>query len=290
METMNFGKLAQQAIGLASGVVLAGTAIMLPASAQVETAPAGGETTLEPPSVEEVPTPEVPSPEIPAAEEVTAPVESLDPSSNKPTAETLTPETESPEAASPEETEAPESTETSESETTPDETTSESTEAPATEATPGETTEVPAEAPGVAVGSGTIVDVAAASDTFRTLVSALNEAELTEVLQGEGPYTVFAPTDEAFAALPQGTVEELLKPENRETLVKILSYHIVPGSLTSDQLTTGDVATVEGSPVTVTVENNTVTVDDATVIQPDIPASNGVIHAIDRVILPPDLK
>lgn len=305
METMNFGKLAKQAIGLASGVVLAGTAVMLPASAQVETAPASGETTLEAPSVEDAPTPEVPAveEEVPAADELT-PVESLEPSTDKPTAETLTPETETTEEAVSPETEevAPETTEASETEVeevapetteaSETETETEATEASETEteATPAETTEVPSEAPGVAVGSGTIVDVAAASDTFQTLVSALNEAELAEVLQGEGPFTVFAPTDEAFAALPEGTVEELLKPENRDTLVKILSYHVVPGSLTSDQLTSGEVATVEGSPVTVTVQDSAVTVNDASVIQPDIPASNGVIHAIDRVILPPDLQ
>lgn len=287
METMNFGKLAQQAIGLVSGVALVGTAVVLPASAQVETAPVSPETTLEAPSVEDVP-----SPDLPSAEEVITPVESLTPSTDKPTAETLTPETEaSEEAVSPEADElAPETTEASETETEMAPT--ETTEAPAseTEMAPAETTEVPSEAPGVAVGTGTIVDVAAASDTFQTLVSALNEAELAEVLQGEGPFTVFAPTDEAFAALPEGTVDELLLPENRETLVKILSYHVVPGSVTSDQLSSGDVATVEGSPVTVMVHDDMVMVNDANVIQADIPASNGVIHAIDRVIMPPDLQ
>jgi len=280
METMNFGKLAKLTVGLASGVVLAGTAVILPATAQVETAPVSPETTLEAPSTEDIPTPEVP--ELPSAdpttpEESEPSLESADPSTDKPTAETLTPETEIPEeAVSPE----------------VEETAPVTTEAPTTETevAPTETTETPSEAPGVAVGSGTIVDVAAASDTFQTLVAALNEAELAEVLQGEGPFTVFAPTDEAFAALPEGTVEELLLPENRETLVKILSYHVVSGSLTSDQLTSGEVATVEGSPVNVVVEGTAVTVDDATVIQPDIPASNGVIHAIDRVILPPDLQ
>lgn len=288
METMNFGKLAKQAIGLASGVVLAGTAVMLPATAQVETAPVSGETTLEAPSVEEVPIPE--TPELPATEEVLTPAEALNPSTDKPTAETVTPETEAAEeAVSPEvEEAAPETTEATETEETPAET----TEAPAaeTEATPTETTETPSEAPGVAVGSGTIVDVAATSDTFQTLVSALNEAELAEVLQGEGPFTVFAPTDEAFAALPEGTVEELLKPENRDALVKILSYHVVSGSLTSDQLSSGEVATLEGNPVTVMVQEGAVMVNDANVTQPDIPASNGVIHAIDRVILPPDFQ
>jgi uncharacterized surface protein with fasciclin (FAS1) repeats len=129
--------------------------------------------------------------------------------------------------------------------------------------------------------------VASASNTFKTLVAALNEAELAEVLKGQGPFTVFAPTDAAFAALPPGTVDQLLKPENRATLVKILKYHVVAGDYPSNRLTSGQVPTAEGSPVTVSVKDGKVKVNDANVIQPDIVASNGVIHAIDRVILPP---
>jgi uncharacterized surface protein with fasciclin (FAS1) repeats len=133
----------------------------------------------------------------------------------------------------------------------------------------------------------TIVDVASASNSFKTLVAALKEAELTEVLKGKGPFTVFAPTDAAFAALPPGTVDELLKPENRATLVKILKYHVVAGNYPANRLTSGQVATAEGSSVTVAVKGGKVTVNNANVVQPDIAASNGVIHAIDRVILPP---
>jgi uncharacterized surface protein with fasciclin (FAS1) repeats len=159
-----------------------------------------------------------------------------------------------------------------------------SVEAPAVPAAP---TAPLAEATAAA---GTIVDIAAASDTFKTLVAALTEAELTEVLNGEGPFTVFAPTDEAFAALPEGTVEKLLLPENRETLVKVLTYHVVPGSITSDQIEAGDVTTVEGSPATVAVTDGKVTVEGAAVVEADILASNGVIHAIDKVIMPPGLQ
>jgi uncharacterized surface protein with fasciclin (FAS1) repeats len=158
-----------------------------------------------------------------------------------------------------------------------------SVEAPAVPTAPTPTT-------ATAAAQGTIVDVAAASDTFKTLVSALTEAELTEVLKGEGPFTVFAPTDEAFAALPKGTIEKLLLPENRDTLVKILTYHVVPGSITSDQIAAGDVTTVEGSAATVAVTDGEVTVEGASVVQADILASNGVIHAIDKVIMPPGLQ
>jgi uncharacterized surface protein with fasciclin (FAS1) repeats len=140
-----------------------------------------------------------------------------------------------------------------------------------------------------ATAPGTIVDVASSSTTFTTLVAALTEAELTETLGGTGPFTVFAPTDAAFAALPEGTVENLLKPENRATLVKILTYHVVPGEITSDKIVAGEVNTVEGSPVTLAVTAGKVTVGGANVTQADIEASNGVIHAIDKVIMPPEM-
>jgi uncharacterized surface protein with fasciclin (FAS1) repeats len=140
-----------------------------------------------------------------------------------------------------------------------------------------------------AAATGTIVEVASGSETFKTLVAALTEAELTETLSGTGPFTVFAPTDAAFAALPDGTVEMLLKPENRAKLIKVLTYHVVPGAITSDKIAAGDVNTVEGSPVTVAVADGKVTVGGANVTQADIEASNGVIHAIDKVIMPPNL-
>lgn len=141
--------------------------------------------------------------------------------------------------------------------------------------------------PSVAATSGTIADVAAASDSFQTLVTALNEAELTQVLQGQGPFTVFAPTDEAFAALPDGTVDELLKPENRAVLIQLLKSHVVSGTYPSSSLAAGQIPTAAGNSVTISVSQGQVMVNDATVIQPDIAATNGVIHAIDRVILPP---
>lgn len=143
--------------------------------------------------------------------------------------------------------------------------------------------------PSVAVTTGNIVDVASASDSFQTLVAALTEAELTEVLQGEGPFTVFAPTDAAFASLPAGSVEKLLKPENRAMLVQILKYHVVAGAYPSADLSSGEVPTVEGRAVTITVGDGKVMVNNANVIQPDIAATNGVIHAIDQVIVPPGM-
>lgn len=131
-----------------------------------------------------------------------------------------------------------------------------------------------------------IVTIAVEAGQFNTLAAALEAADLVEVLQGEGPFTVFAPTDEAFAALPEGTLEELLLPENKEQLVSILTYHVVPGVVLSTDLESGEVTTVEGSDVTVEVSEEGVTVDGANVISADIEASNGVIHVIDAVILP----
>ncbi len=135
----------------------------------------------------------------------------------------------------------------------------------------------------------TIVDVAAENGSFNTLVAAVQAAGLAETLSSEGPYTVFAPTDDAFAALPAGTVDKLLLPENQEVLAQILSYHVVSGEVPSSDVETGTVATVEGSDLDVVADESGVTVNDATVIQPDVIASNGVIHAIDSVLLPPSL-
>jgi uncharacterized surface protein with fasciclin (FAS1) repeats len=132
-----------------------------------------------------------------------------------------------------------------------------------------------------------IVDIAASNDQFSTLVAAATAAGLVETLQGDGPFTVFAPTNEAFAALPAGTVENLLRPENKDQLVKVLTYHVVPGAVTSDQLAGKrlDVATVQGQTVHVNGTHG-VRVNNARVTQADIIASNGVIHRIDRVLLP----
>ena len=131
-----------------------------------------------------------------------------------------------------------------------------------------------------------VVDTAVNADGFETLVAAVEAAGLVETLKGEGPFTVFAPTDEAFAALPEGTVEDLLLPENKDQLTAILTYHVVPGKVMSGDLSDGmTAATVEGSEVTIMTEGG-VMVNDANVVQPDIEASNGVIHVIDKGIMP----
>ena len=132
-----------------------------------------------------------------------------------------------------------------------------------------------------------IVDIAASNDQFSTLVAAVQAAGLVETLKGDGPFTVFAPTNAAFAALPAGTVDNLLKPENRDQLVAILTYHVVPGAVTSDQLAGKrlNVATVNGQTVHIDGRRG-VRVNRSTVTQADIAASNGVIHVIDRVLLP----
>lgn len=132
-----------------------------------------------------------------------------------------------------------------------------------------------------------IVETAIDAGSFNTLVAALEAGGLVETLKGEGPFTVFAPTDEAFAKLPEGTVESLLKPENKDELVAILSYHVVSGEVTAKQVVElKEAETVNGQLVEISVEGDTVKVDDAEVIQTDIEASNGVIHVIDTVILP----
>ncbi len=132
-----------------------------------------------------------------------------------------------------------------------------------------------------------IVDIAASDDQFSTLVAAVTAAGLVDTLKGDGPFTVFAPTNAAFEALPAGTVENLLKPENKDQLIKILTYHVVPGAVTSDQLAGQrlDVATVQGQTVHIDGRNG-VKVNRSRVTTADIIASNGVIHVIDRVLLP----
>jgi uncharacterized surface protein with fasciclin (FAS1) repeats len=131
-----------------------------------------------------------------------------------------------------------------------------------------------------------IVAVASGADNFKTLVAAVKAAGLVETLQGEGPFTVFAPTDEAFAKLPAGTLEELLKPENKEKLVAILTYHVVPGKVMAADVKTMKAKTVNGKELSIKVEDGNVTVDDAKVLKTDVLADNGVIHVIDSVILP----
>lgn len=125
---------------------------------------------------------------------------------------------------------------------------------------------------------------------FQTLIRAVQAAGLTQQLAAPGPYTIFAPTDAAFSALPKNTLDQLLQPSNKQQLVKLLAYHVIPGGITSQQLTSGQVKTIEGSPVQITVDraSNSITVNNAKVTQPDIPASNGIVHIVDQVLLPPN--
>lgn len=142
-------------------------------------------------------------------------------------------------------------------------------------------------APAIAGGtSKDIVDTAAGTDGFSTLVAAVQAAGLVDTLKGDGPFTVFAPTDEAFAALPAGTVESLLLPENKEQLISILTYHVVPGKVMSTDLVDDmTAATVQGTDIMIDLDNG-VMINDASVAAADIVTSNGVIHVIDKVILP----
>jgi uncharacterized surface protein with fasciclin (FAS1) repeats len=132
-----------------------------------------------------------------------------------------------------------------------------------------------------------IVDTAVAAGSFNTLAAALTAAGLVETLKGEGPFTVFAPTDAAFAALPAGTVEDLLKPENKDKLIAVLTYHVVAGKVMSTDLSEGmTAATVQGADITITLDGGP-KVNGAVISAADVEASNGVIHVIDAVILPP---
>jgi uncharacterized surface protein with fasciclin (FAS1) repeats len=136
-------------------------------------------------------------------------------------------------------------------------------------------------------GPGDIVDVAAGAGTFNTLVAAVKAADLVGALKGDGPLTVFAPTDDAFAALPAGTVENLLKPENKAKLQAVLLYHVVSGKVMSTDLSgTANVETLQGATIEVIAADG-VTVNGANVVAADVAASNGVIHVIDAVLLPP---
>jgi uncharacterized surface protein with fasciclin (FAS1) repeats len=132
-----------------------------------------------------------------------------------------------------------------------------------------------------------IVDTAAQAGSFNTLVAALQAAGLVETLKGPGPFTVFAPTDEAFGKLPEGTVEDLLKPENKDKLVAILTYHVVPAKVTASEVVTIESAkTVNGKDLIISSKDGTVMVENATVVKPDVMATNGVIHVIDTVLIP----
>lgn len=158
------------------------------------------------------------------------------------------------------------------------------------EATTPETSAAPSESavasePATTEEPGTIVEVAAANPDFEILVAAVAAAGLDETLSGEGPFTVFAPTNEAFEALPEGVLDALLLPENKDDLTSILTYHVVSGEVMAADVTAGDVETVEGSTIAITTDGG-VKVNDANVIVTDVDASNGVIHAIDAVLVP----
>ena len=131
-----------------------------------------------------------------------------------------------------------------------------------------------------------IVDTAVAAGNFKTLVAAVQAAGLVDTLKGTGPFTVFAPTDEAFDALPEGLLDALLLPENKDALTSILTYHVMSGEVMAADVNAGDVATVEGSTIAITTDGG-VKVNDANVVTTDVDASNGVIHDIDKVIVPP---
>jgi uncharacterized surface protein with fasciclin (FAS1) repeats len=136
-------------------------------------------------------------------------------------------------------------------------------------------------------GTKDIVETAAGAGQFKTLVAAVKAAGLVETLQGEGPFTVFAPTDEAFAKLPAGTVESLLRPENKDKLVSILTYHVVPGKvMAAEVVKLSSATTVQGGSIDVKMKHGGVMVDHANVVKTDIATSNGVIHVIDSVIMP----
>ena len=132
----------------------------------------------------------------------------------------------------------------------------------------------------------TIVAVASDAGQFKTLVTAVKAAGLVETLNGKGPFTVFAPTDEAFAKLPKGTVDDLLKPENKERLVAVLTYHVIPGKIMAADVITTEAKTVNGKKLPIKVDAGKVKAGKANVVKTDIPASNGVIHVVDTVIIP----
>lgn len=150
---------------------------------------------------------------------------------------------------------------------------------PATSDSPPPAASVPA--------SSNILETAAAAGSFKTLAAAIDAAGLAGTLAGPGPFTVFAPTDDAFAKLPPGTVDDLLKPENKQKLVAVLTYHVVPGNLMAKDVVGSDkLKSVQGQELTVRVDGSAVRIDGANVIKTDIAASNGVIHVIDSVVLP----
>lgn len=184
---------------------------------------------------------------------------------------------------------SPESLNSVETEETTTEIDQTAVEAPTTESTIA-TSETITQVPATGDKTKNVVEVAAIAGQFQTLAQAIEAAGLKDTLATQGPFTLFAPTDEAFAALPEGTLEELLKPENKDLLVSLLTYHVVPGELSAQNISSGELQTVEGSALVVDVNqaSNIVEVNDAQVINPNIQASNGIIHAVNKVMLPPE--
>lgn len=161
-------------------------------------------------------------------------------------------------------------------------------QAPGASTTPG-TAETPTPGEPIDTSSLTIAELASNATDFTALAAALEAADLTETLASEGPYTVFAPTDEAFAALPAGALEFLLQPENKALLQQVLTYHVADGAILSSDLSTGTVETLGGG-LAVQVDSEGVIINDASVIGADIEASNGIIHVVNQVLLPEDLR
>jgi uncharacterized surface protein with fasciclin (FAS1) repeats len=181
------------------------------------------------------------------------------------------------------------------SESTSPATSPSSPEKPSSSETPSESPTAPTkpsstEQPAASESATTVVGMVNSSNSFKTLAAAIKAADLDATLSGKGPYTLFAPTDQAFAALPKGAVETLLKPENKDKLVKVLTYHVISSEATTSDLKPGKVTSVEGSSIDVKSSGQDVMINDAKVLKADVKASNGIIHVIDKVMLPPDLK
>ena len=145
-------------------------------------------------------------------------------------------------------------------------------------------------APGAQTAAANVVELIGNNPSLSTLSSVIDEADLNDTLEQGGPYTIFAPSDQAFQSLPAATRERLLRDENRELLRQILTYHVVPGNLTASQLESGQVQTQAGNSVNVQVDGQQVRINEARVIQPDLQAANGVVHVVDRIILPPNVN
>jgi uncharacterized surface protein with fasciclin (FAS1) repeats len=180
---------------------------------------------------------------------------------------------------------------TSQAETNPAKPTGTGTSAPSkpTKKTPA-TTAAESNTPAAATESSTIVELASSSQQFKTLVAAVKAAGLVETLSGPGPFTLFAPNDEAFAKLPKGTLQKLLKPENKTALQQVLKYHLLSKEVAAKDVKSGSVDTVAGKSIKIIATKKAVMINNAKVLKTDVKASNGIIHTIDTVLIPPGLK